>query len=71
MITLLFFVFVLRTKLERKDTTEHLAYLKAQITDSEDPSNINLRFSRSSILSIKENLSIHPSRENPKKAKNS
>jgi hypothetical protein len=63
--------FVLRTKLERKDTTEHFAHLKTQITDSEDWSNINLRFLRSSILSIKENLRIRPSRENPKEAKNS
>ena len=39
--------------------------------DSHDQSNICLRFNRSSILPIKENLSICPGCENPKKPQNS
>lgn len=39
--------------------------------DSQDQSNICLRFNRSSILPMKENLSIRPGCKNPKKPQNS
>lgn len=39
--------------------------------DSQDQSNICLRFNGSSILPMRENLSIHPGCKNPKKPQNS
>ena len=42
-----------------------------KIADSQDQTNIYLRFNRTSILPMEENLSIHPCCENPQKAQNS